>query len=146
MNVRKGGRLSLALVAASCLAQSQVLSLQATRQEKDDSADRCKCDFSRYKPLIMSHVLLHSAVKKVEPDYPPIAKAAKAQGQVEVRILVDRNGGVIDACVVEGHPLLQPAAKNAALQWKFKKNFGLLRKQKQRYIEGSLFFTFRLDS
>ncbi len=136
----------MALAGAICLLNSQASVLQAARQDRDDRGDSCKCDFSKYKALEMSHVLLNSAVKRVEPVYPPVAKAAKAQGKVEVRILVDRNGDVIDACVVEGHPLLQPTAKDAALQWKFKKNFGLLRKQKQRYIEGSLFFTFELDS
>jgi len=60
--------------------------------------------------------------------------------------VVNRDGRVLAACVVEGHPLLSPAAKSAALKWKFKKNFGLSSNQRRRYIEASLFFTFKLDS
>lgn len=105
----------------------------------------CKCDFSKYNPLVLSHPLVNAATKTVEPDYPEIAKRAKVQGTVEVRILVNRNGEVIDACVVEGPPLLRSAARNAALKWKFKKNFGFTHKQKRRYIESSIEFKFRLS-
>jgi TonB family protein len=89
-----------------------------------------------------SRISYQDATKKVEAKYPIIAKQAKAQGTVEVRIIVDRVGNVVDACVIEGHPLLGPAAKEAALQWKFKKNFGFTHKQKG-YIQTSIFFTFR---
>jgi TonB family protein len=80
----------------------------------------------------------------LRPKYPELAKQAKAQGKVEVRILVNRNEDVDDACIVEGHPLLAPAAKSAALQWQFKKNFGLTHEQKRRYMQAPLFFIFRL--
>ncbi|HKY30185.1 MAG TPA: TonB family protein [Pyrinomonadaceae bacterium] len=66
----------------------------------------CKCDFSRYNPLVLSHPLVNATTKMIEPDYPEIAKRAKVEGTVEVRILVNRNGEVKDACVVEGPPLL----------------------------------------
>jgi TonB family protein len=101
--------------------------------------------FSQYKPLIVSHPLVDAAIKKVDPDYPRLAKEARIQGKVEVRILVDREGNVVETYVVEGHPLLSSAAKKAAAQWKFKENFGFSLKQKRRYIEASLVFTFRLD-
>jgi TonB family protein len=115
-----------------------------TRGQQTDEEERSrKCDFSEYKPLVISHALLSAATKKVEAKYPTTAKQAKAQGTVEVRIVVDRVGNVVDACVIEGHPLLGPPAKEAALQWKFKKNFGFTHKQKG-YIQTSIFFTFRL--
>ena len=133
----------LVLVAGILCVQSPML-VQTIGQQKDEEERSCKCDFSRYKPLVISHALLKAATKKVEAEYSTIAKQAKAQGKVEVRILVDRNGNVIDACVIEGHPLLSPAAKEAALQWKFKKNFGFTHKQKG-YIQASIFFTFRLE-
>ena len=145
MGRRKGISLSLALTVGSCLAQPQG-PLITNAQEKNDTTQVCKCDFSRYKPLALSHFLNYATVKKVEPEYPAVAKAARVQGTVDVRILVDRNGDVVNACVVEGHPLLHAAAQSAASQWKFKKNFGLTSKQKRRYIQSSLLFTFRLDS
>lgn len=133
----------LVLVAAILCVQSPMIG-QTRGQQKDEEERSCKCDFSGYKPLVISHALLNAATKKVEAKYPTIAKQAKAQGKVEVRIVVDRVGNIIDACVIEGHPLLSPAAKEAALQWKFKKNFGFTHKQKG-YIQTSIFFTFRLE-
>jgi TonB family protein len=61
-----------------------------------------------------------SATRKVAPAYPPIAKAAKAQGSVQVNVTVDENGNVAAAEAVGGHPLLRDAAIEAAKQWQFK--------------------------
>ncbi|MEP7274178.1 MAG: energy transducer TonB [Acidobacteriota bacterium] len=65
-------------------------------------------------------VLQGSALKKVQPPYPPIAKAARAQGAVQVQVTISEEGRVIDAQVVGGHPLLREAALQAARQWIFK--------------------------
>lgn len=59
------------------------------------------------------------AIKKVHPVYPPVAKAAGAQGPVNVQIVVNEAGEVISAKAVSGHPLLQQAAVDAAQQWRF---------------------------
>lgn len=55
-----------------------------------------------------------------EPTYPPIARAARAEGTVGVRVTVDEEGNVVRAEAVSGHPLLQAAAVDAARQSKFK--------------------------
>ncbi len=65
-------------------------------------------------------VLQGIVIKKVSPLYPPIAKAARASGKVEVQITVSEQGKVIEATVVSGHPLLRDAAVAAAKQWVFK--------------------------
>jgi TonB family protein len=65
-------------------------------------------------------VLQGSAIRKVHPPYPPIAKAAHAQGAVQVQVTIDEEGNVIEAAVVGGHPLLREAALQAARQWKFR--------------------------
>ena len=59
------------------------------------------------------------AVSKPAPPYPIIAKAARAKGQVTVRVLVDERGEVASAWATSGHPLLQAAAVEAASQAKF---------------------------
>jgi protein TonB len=64
-------------------------------------------------------VLNGKAISKPAPVYPPIAKAARAQGTVTVQILVDETGRVISATAVSGHPLLQQAAVAAARQARF---------------------------
>jgi len=63
---------------------------------------------------IAGGVLNGKAVAKPQPAYPPIAKAARAQGTVAVEVIVDEEGYVISARAVSGHPLLQQAAVQAA--------------------------------
>ena len=64
-------------------------------------------------------VLDAKASYKPEPQYPPIAKAARAQGTVAVKIIVDEEGKVMGAQAVSGHPLLQAAAVKAAREARF---------------------------
>lgn len=59
------------------------------------------------------------AIKKVQPTYPAIAKAAGAQGPVAVQIVVNEAGEVESAKATAGHPLLQAAAVTAAKEWRF---------------------------
>jgi TonB family protein len=60
-----------------------------------------------------------SAINRVEPTYPPLAKAAKVSGSVVVEVTLDEEGKVISARALSGHPLLKDAARAAALAWKF---------------------------
>ena len=64
--------------------------------------------------------ILDKAIKKVEPDYPPIAKAAGAEGKVMVNITTSVDGKVIEAEITEGHPLLRDSVLKAVKQWEFK--------------------------
>jgi TonB family protein len=75
------------------------------------------------KMVISGGVLNGKAVAKPSPVYPPIAKAAHAQGTVTVQIVVDEEGYVIMAQAVSGHPLLQHAAVVAARQAHFSPTF-----------------------
>ncbi|HYP00738.1 MAG TPA: energy transducer TonB, partial [Pyrinomonadaceae bacterium] len=59
------------------------------------------------------------AIKKIQPKYPPIAKAAGAQGPVSVQIVINEGGEVESAKAVAGHPLLQQAAVDAAREGRF---------------------------
>ena len=65
-------------------------------------------------------VLQGSALRKVQPPYPPIAKAAHASGAVQVQVTISEEGRVIEAAAISGHPLLREAAVNAARQWSFR--------------------------
>ena len=71
------------------------------------------------KTIVSGGVLNGKAISKPSPAYPPIAKAARAQGTVTVQILVDESGRVVSATAVSGHPLLQQAAVAAARQARF---------------------------
>lgn len=54
-----------------------------------------------------------------KPTYSAAAKSVGAQGAVTIQILVDETGKVISAKAVNGHPLLRPAAVEAALKARF---------------------------
>jgi TonB family protein len=58
-------------------------------------------------------------IRSVEPIYPELAKRARVQGIVTLRIAVDEEGNVSDASVINGHPLLNDAAISAVRQWKY---------------------------
>jgi TonB family protein len=59
------------------------------------------------------------AVHLSVPAYPPIARAAHAQGSVEVQVIIDEAGEVIAAAAISGHPLLQSTCVKAARQSEF---------------------------
>jgi len=86
--------------------------------------------------------LEQEAVKKVEPVFPPIAKAARASGEVKVEVMIDKAGKVISARVLSGHPLLRDAALAAARRWEFKPTTASGRPAK---VSGILTFNFVLD-
>lgn len=75
------------------------------------------------RSIIAGGVLNGKAVSKPAPLYPPIARAARAQGTVTVEIVVNEDGDVISASAANGHPLLQQAAVQAARQAKFSPTF-----------------------
>lgn len=64
-------------------------------------------------------VLNGKAITLPPPEYPAVARAAKASGNVTVEVTIDEEGNVISARSVSGHPLLQSAAVTAARQAKF---------------------------
>jgi len=72
------------------------------------------------KLTVSGGVLQGSAIKKVHPTYPPIARAARAAGAVQIQVTISEDGRVIEAGVIAGHPLLRDAALQAARQWVFK--------------------------
>lgn len=59
-------------------------------------------------------------VSKPQPEYPPVARAARAEGTVVVSIVVDEEGRVVAAQAKSGHPLLHAAAVKAAREARFK--------------------------
>jgi TonB family protein len=56
---------------------------------------------------------------KVQPDYPPVALAARVQGIVILEALIGVDGGVVEAKVMRSVPLLDQAAINAVRQWRY---------------------------
>lgn len=64
--------------------------------------------------------LLASAVTRIVPIYPAIARQISASGEVKVQVTIGEDGKVIEAAAISGHPLLRQAAEDAARRWTFK--------------------------
>ena len=64
-------------------------------------------------------VLMGKALTKVSPVYPPAARRANVQGEVQVLVTISETGHVVDARAVSGNLLLRQAAVAAAGQWVF---------------------------
>jgi TonB family protein len=71
-------------------------------------------------PRVSKGVVTGEVVTKVQPTYPSIAKQINAAGEVQVSILINENGRVIEAKAIKGHPVLRAAAEDAARKWVFK--------------------------
>jgi protein TonB len=60
-------------------------------------------------------------IKQQAPDYPELARAAGAEGTVQIEVTIDKNGRVIAARVIQSDTIksLEEAAKKAAMAWLF---------------------------
>jgi TonB family protein len=94
------------------------------KRESPDETDgnlayaRTESGWTTRRP-IQGGVLNGKAASLPAPEYPAIARAAHASGNVQVKIVIDEGGNVIEAEAVSGHPLLQAAAVSAAREAKF---------------------------
>jgi protein TonB len=68
---------------------------------------------------VSTGVLMATVISMPAPAYPIIAKQVKAQGPVNVQILVNEQGKVVSAQVLSGNPMLLAAAKEAAMRARF---------------------------
>jgi protein TonB len=59
-------------------------------------------------------------IRRVNPNYPPLARQARIQGQVILRAVISKDGSIEGLTLVSGHPMLAPAAIDAVKQWKYK--------------------------
>jgi TonB family protein len=58
-------------------------------------------------------------VKKSEPVYPPIAQAARIQGDVIIAVVIGTDGSIASEKVISGPAMLQQAALDALKMWRF---------------------------
>jgi protein TonB len=59
-------------------------------------------------------------IKYVQPNYPPLAKQARIQGQVVLQAEISKEGMIQNLQLISGHPMLAPAAIEAVKQWRYK--------------------------
>jgi TonB family protein len=58
-------------------------------------------------------------IKKVQPEYPPLARSTRIQGAVQLHAIIGKDGAVKQLQVISGHPLLVQAALDAVKQWTY---------------------------
>jgi len=59
-------------------------------------------------------------IHRVEPPYPPLARAARLQGNVVLKAIIDKQGMIQDLQLISGHPMLVPTAIEAVKQWRYR--------------------------
>jgi protein TonB len=59
-------------------------------------------------------------IRKVQPNYPPLARQARIQGSVLLQAEISKDGTIQNLRLISGHPMLAPAAIEAVKQWKYK--------------------------
>lgn len=59
-------------------------------------------------------------IKRVQPNYPPLARQARIQGQVVLQAEISKEGTIINLQLISGHPMLAPSAIEAVKQWRYK--------------------------
>jgi protein TonB len=66
------------------------------------------------------NVIAANLIKKVTPNYPPLAKQARISGQVRFTAIIGKDGTIQNLQLITGHPLLVAAAQEAVKQWIYK--------------------------
>src|SRR5580698_5836377 len=59
-------------------------------------------------------------VRRVQPNYPPLARQARIQGSVLLQAEISKTGDIQNLRLISGHPMLAPSAIEAVKQWKYK--------------------------
>jgi protein TonB len=68
----------------------------------------------------VSRMMEGNLVHRVQPDYPPLARQARVQGQVVLRAMISREGTIENLQALSGHPMLVQAAVQAVRQWRYR--------------------------
>lgn len=63
-------------------------------------------------------------IHRVEPDYPPTARAQHIDGTVILDLEIAEDGSIVNVTVVSGNPLLASAAVQAVKQWQYQPDVG----------------------
>ncbi len=71
-------------------------------------------------PSRISHMMEGNLIRRVQPEYPPIARSARIQGQVVLAAIINKEGKIENLRVLAGHPMLVHAALEAVSQWRYR--------------------------
>jgi len=69
---------------------------------------------------VSSGVSQGNLIRKITPNYPPLARQARIQGAVTMEATISADGFIENLRVTGGHPMLIPAAVDAVKQWRYR--------------------------
>ncbi|MFZ3210773.1 MAG: energy transducer TonB, partial [Terriglobales bacterium] len=72
------------------------------------------------KPAQIPQVTPGVLISRVNPQYPPVARAARVQGAVVMHAVIGTDGTIQQLRIISGNPLLVNAAMEAAKQWRYR--------------------------
>jgi len=72
------------------------------------------------RPMRVSEMMEGNLIRRVEPQYPPIAKQIHLEGSVILKAIISREGNIERLEVASGPGVLALAAKEAVGQWKYR--------------------------
>jgi protein TonB len=68
----------------------------------------------------LSHMSEGDLIRKMQPTYPALARAARIQGTVVLQAVINKQGMIENLRVLSGHPMLVQAAMDAVCQWRYR--------------------------
>lgn len=70
-----------------------------------------------------SQIMEALLIRRVQPEYPPLARQAHIQGKVILQAVIAKDGTIENLTVLSGHPMLVKAAIDAVRQWRYRPLF-----------------------
>jgi protein TonB len=68
----------------------------------------------------LSHMSEGDLIRKIQPNYPALARSARIQGMVVLQAVIGKQGNIENLRVMSGHPMLVQAALDAVRQWRYR--------------------------
>ncbi len=72
------------------------------------------------RPIRISKMSEGDLIRRIQPQYPVIARTAGIQGPVVLQAMISKEGTIENLHVVTGHPMLVRAAIEAVSQWRYR--------------------------
>jgi TonB family protein len=115
------GRVGIAVgqSAASAVEKDLALRLLGRAAELEPANGKWSAELDGLRSGTQSADSELTVVKSVAPVYPPLAKQARIQGVVALRVTVGQDGTAAAVEVISGHPLLVRSAQDAVRQYGF---------------------------
>jgi protein TonB len=72
------------------------------------------------KIVHMTHLDPALLIRRVQPDYPPLARQTRREGRVELHAIIATDGTIQSLEVMSGDALFRQSALEAVRQWRYR--------------------------